>query len=319
MKKIKWGILGTGNIANSFSKDFLYVENGEIHAVASRSLEKAVEFSKKYRISKAYGSYEELYKDSEIDVIYIATPHNLHVEIASEAMKYGKAVLCEKPIAINANEFRQLLEVAQSTGMYLMEAMWTYFLPPILQAKRWVDEGKIGKLMYLKADFGFKADMLKEVRLFDPEQAGGALLDIGIYPIALASLFYNQLPIKITVNSTMAGSGVDTAETIILEYLYGGCANLSASFLVDMPNEALIIGDNGYIRIPNFFMAKECFLYKNKIQEDYFSDKSKCVGYNYEIEAVNRDILSGKKQSDIMQWSKSMMIQEIMDRVKAKF
>jgi predicted dehydrogenase len=319
MKKIKWGILGTGNIANSFARDFIYVQNGVIHAVASRSIQKSKEFADRHGIITAYGSYEDLFRDTEITVIYIATPHHLHLKNASEAMKNGKAVLCEKPITINTNEFHQLIDVAKSTGMYLMEAMWTYFLPPILKAKSWVDEGKIGNPVYVKADFGFKADEEKNLRLFDPAMAGGALLDIGIYPIALACLFYNQLPKNISVISNKTNTGVDSSETIFMEYLHGGFANLSASFLYDMPNEALLIGDEGYIRIPDFFMAKKCFLYKDNIQVDHFSEKSKCVGYNYEIEAVNHDLRASKRQSDIMPWSSSLMLQEIMDIVKTKF
>ena len=134
MKKIKWGIVSTGNIANSFAKDFKFVNNAKVHAVASRSLAKADEFAKKYNITKAYGSYEELYEDQEIDAIYVATPHNFHFQNTSDALRAGKAVLCEKPITISSEECGRLIDIANSTGNYLMEAMWTYFLPPILKA-----------------------------------------------------------------------------------------------------------------------------------------------------------------------------------------
>jgi predicted dehydrogenase len=319
MKKIKWGIVSTGNIANSFAKDFKYVHTGELHAVASRSKEKADKFAGKYSIPKSYGSYKQLYEDKELDAIYVATPHNFHFNNASDALSAGKAVLCEKPITINTAECRQLIEIAKSTGNYLMEAMWTYFLPPILQAQKWIMEGRIGDVKYIKADFGFKGDIEIEPRLYDPEYAGGALLDIGIYPIALARLIYKKSPEKISVFSKKTDTDVDSEETMIFEYSNGGIANLTASILYEMPNEAIIIGDKGYISIPDFFVAKECFLYKNEELPDHFIDRRESVGYNYEIEAVNQDLRNGKPQSDIVPLSTSMQLQELMALVKSKF
>ena len=318
MKKISWGIVSTGNIANSFAKDFKYVHTGELHAVASRSLEKADEFANKYSIPKSYGSYKELYEDREIDAIYVATPHNFHFKNASDALLAGKAVLCEKPITVNTVECKQLLEIAKSTGNYLMEAMWTYFLPPILQVQKWIDEGRIGSVQYIKADFGFKGNIEREARLYDPEYAGGALLDIGIYPIALAWLIYKKFPETISVSSKKTDTGVDSEETMIFEYSKGEVANLAASILYEMPNEAIIIGDQGYIRIPDFFVAKECFLYKDEELQDHFIDRRESVGYNFEIEAVNQDLRKGKTQSDIVPLSTSLVLQEHMALVKSK-
>lgn len=319
MKKISWGIVSTGNIANSFAKDFKYVHTGELHAVASRTLEKADEFAGKHRIQKSYGSYKELYEDREIDAIYVATPHNFHFKNASDALRAGKAVLCEKPITINTDECRQLIEIARTTGNYLMEAIWTYFLPPILKVQKWIDEGRIGNVQYIKADFGFKGNIEREARLYDPEYAGGALLDIGIYPIAIAWLIYKKSPEKISVFSKKTETGVDSEETMIFEYSNGEVANLAASILYEMPNEAIIIGDKGYISIPDFFVAKECFLYKNEELQDHFIDRRESVGYDFEIEAVNQDLRNGKTQSDIVSLSTSMELQKQMALVKSNF
>lgn len=319
MRKINWGIVGTGNIAHSFAKDFLYVNNGKLVAVASRSLDKAQGFADEFNISKAFGSYAEMYNSSEIDAVYIATPHNMHFQNSSDAMKAGKAVLCEKPITINPNECRRLMDNAKSTGNYLMEAMWTYFLPAIVKAQKWIEDGKIGKVKYIKADFGFKANIESEARLFDPKFAGGALLDIGIYPIAITWLIYKQIPEKVSVFSKKADTGVDSEETMIFEYANGEVANLAASILYDMPNEAIILGDKGMIRIPNFFMAKECFLYENNELKNHFTDPSKCVGYNYEVDAVSMDLLEGKKESAVVPLHTSLKIQEMMAIVKKKF
>ena len=200
-----------------------------------------------------------------------------------------------------------------------MEAMWTYFLPPIIKAQKWIEEGRIGDVQYIKADFGFKGEIEREPRLYDPEYAGGALLDIGIYPLALAWLIYEKSPENVSVFSKKADTGVDSEETMFFEYSKGEIANLAASILYEMPNEAIIIGDKGHIRIPDFFVAKECFLYKNKELREHFIDQRESVGYDFEIEAVNKDLRKGKTQSDIVPLYTSLKLQELMDIVKAKF
>ena len=158
MEKIKWGILGTGNIANSFAEDFKFTKHGIITSVASRSHEKATAFAQKYHIQRAYGTYEDLFNDANVDVVYVATPHNAHFQNSFDALTSGKAVLCEKPITVNTDECRQLIQLAKNSGNYLMEAMWTYFLPSIIKVQKWIEDGKIGKVKYIRADFGFKAN-----------------------------------------------------------------------------------------------------------------------------------------------------------------
>lgn len=319
MSIINWGIIATGNIAHSFASDFKYSHGGRLLAVASRSISKATDFCEKYKIKKAYGSYEELFSDPEIDAVYIATPHNAHFKNASDALKSGKAVLCEKPITINPSECQQLIEISKSTNIYLMEAMWTYFLPPVLKMKKWITERRIGKVIHVKAEFGFKADYEANGRLFSPDLAGGALLDIGIYPIALTCLVYQAIPNQILVSSTMAATGVDYEETMIFEY-DGAIANLTASLKFKMPNEAVIIGEYGYIKIPDFFMARECYLYNNDHELlEHFTDDRLGTGYNYQVDAVNRDLHAGKKQSEMVPLSTSLKLQEIMAIVRQKF
>lgn len=320
MKKIRWGIIGTGNIAHSFARDFEYSTNGTLYAVASRSLDKAIAFSSKYHIKQTYGSYKELYDDPNIDVVYIATPNNFHLKNASDALNCQKAVLCEKPITVNPKECKQLIKVAKSSDTYLMEAIWTYFLPPILTAKKWVKEGRIGRVQEIKAAFGIKAKYDPEGRLFNPDLGGGALLDIGIYPIALAWLVYAQMPVQIAVTSKMAKTGVDQEETMIFTYESGAMANLTTSLVCKMQNEAIIIGEHGYISIPDFFMAKDCLLYNNKDEIiESFNDTRKSVGYNFEIDSVNQDLLSGKKQSEIVPLATSLKLQEIISSVRFQF
>jgi predicted dehydrogenase len=200
-----------------------------------------------------------------------------------------------------------------------MEAMWTYFLPPISKAKEWISEGKIGKIRNIKADFAFKAEYDPDDRLFNPALAGGALLDIGIYPIAFTWLVIDQFPENITVFPNMTDTGVDLEETMIFEYKDQVLANLTASFAYDPPNNAIISGTDGYIFIPDFFMAKECFLYRQGKLAEHFSDNRQAVGYNYEIEAVNRDLARGLKESEIVPLAVSLKLQELMEAVKRKF
>jgi len=319
MKTINWGILSTGNIAHSFARDFQYSEGGIIKAVASRTVENATAFARKYKIEKPYGSYKELFGDPDIDIIYIATPHNLHFQNSSLALKSGKAVLCEKPITVNPQECQQLIELSTSTNTYLMEAMWTFFLPPILKAKEWIKNGKIGKVRHIRAEFCYQAEYDPNNRLFNPDLAGGVLLDIGIYPIAISYLIYNQLPESITVNSQKAKTGVDHEETMLFHYSDGSTAHLHASFLYNMPNEVIITGNRGYIKIPDFFMARECFLFMEGNLTEHYKDQRKSVGYDFEVNAVNQDLISGKKQSEIVPLDTSLNIQKIMAMVMKQF
>jgi len=319
MKTINWGIVGLGNIAQSFVNDFKHTHGGRIVAAASRTKDKALAFCKANGIPEAFGSYEALMASDNIDVIYIATPHNLHFNNTINAIKAGKGVLCEKPISTNTEDLQILMETSKKHEMYLMEAMWTYFLPPILRAKSWIEDGQIGAVKYIKADFAFKADYNPESRLFNPELAGGALLDIGIYPIALALLVFDQEPVDIQTTVEKAPTGVDLKETMVFRYSNGSMADLYAALDHETPWEALILGTEGYIKIPDFFKSTKCFLYKEKKVTDHFVDQRKSIGYNYEIDAVHKDLWSQRIESEIMPLRKSMQLQRIMDRVKKQF
>ncbi len=318
MKRIiNWGIIGTGNIATSFASDFVYASEGVIKAVASRSHQKAIEFAGKFGVEKPYGNYHELLADTDIDVIYIATPHTCHFDQALEAMKAGKAVLCEKPLTTDPDSCRRLIEFSRQSNQYLMEALWTYFLPAIKKALDWINEGLIGEIRHIKADFAFQAPYDPVSRLYNPKLAGGALMDIGIYPISLVWMIMKKMPDKIMVSGKKAPTGVDMQEAMYLEYDNGITADLFASFAFELPNEARIAGSEGYIRIPDFFKAKECFLYRQGALISHFEDTRKSTGYNFEIDAVNADLKSNRTESDIVAHTDSLRIQEILELVKA--
>ncbi|MCV9388771.1 Gfo/Idh/MocA family protein [Reichenbachiella ulvae] len=317
-QKIRWGILGPGAIAQQFAHDFQFVTKGELVAVASRSKERGEAFAKEYGIPKVYNSYEALYADPEVDAIYVATPHNFHLEQSSAALKAGKAVLCEKPITINPAELEELLVVAKDTNQYLMEGMWTYFLPAIQKAQQWVDEGRIGTVHHIISDFGYPVPFDANGRMFNPDLAGGALLDMGIYTLAMNWLFLKKDPDQFHVRMSPAQTGVD--EEVTMHFEYADCSSvLTTSFRCKLPNYTHIIGEKGYISIPDFWRAKECSLYEVEERVDHFVDDRGGFGFNFETEQVCEDLLAGRKESAIMPHYYSRKLQEWMAMVAKKF
>ena len=251
MHKVRWGIIGPGKIARKFASDFRYSKYAELAGVASTSIERARIFADDYNINAAYGNYDELLDDSTIDAIYIATPNHLHYANSMSALKKGKAVLCEKPLTCNPNDTASLMKFARHTNVYLMEGMWTWFLPAIRKAKQWIDEGRIGKIRQIKADFGFRAPYDPKSRLFDPELGGGSMLDIGIYPIAFSYFLLKNKPEIAFSRIERAPTGVDKDVFAILQF-DEVIVQIGSSFSVDLPNYAFVIGDKGYIEIPDF-------------------------------------------------------------------
>lgn len=318
MKKICWGIVSAGTIANTFASDITYVPNAHVGAVAARSLASASEFAEKHGIADAYQGYDQLFADPDIDAIYVATPHTLHLQNSADALEAGKAVLCEKPITTSAAECQKLLGVANATDSYLMEAMWTWFLPALNKAKAWVDAGRIGELRHVKAELGYPKAYDPHSRLYDPSLAGGCLLDMGIYPIAIARYFTEKSPDDIHVVSRHAPNGVD--DDVAMLFRYDNCsATLATSFQCKLPNTVYIIGTEGYIEIPQGWSARECHLFAMHEQIDSFTDNRLGSGFEFQIEAVSEDILQGRKESAVVTHAKSLAFQQDMDRVREKF
>lgn len=317
MEKIKWGILGPGTIANQFAHDFKFVKNAELLAVASNSKNRAEDFAIKYDIPKIYVGYEALLNDVEIDAVYIATPHNFHFDMCKMALEAGKAVLSEKPITVSRAELEQLIEIAKANNVYLIEGLWSYFLPSVQQAHNWFRDGLIGELKHVKADFGYRQPYDVNNRLFNPDLAGGVVLDMGVYNIAMAWLFKKELPKNINVLSKIAPTGVESDVQVLFDYGITS-ANLHCSFDCKLNNWTYVIGDEGYIAIHDFWRSKECFLYKNEQMVKHYIDTNEGFGFNYEIEAVSNDLLSGKKESSIMPHVNSLAFQDLMASVLNK-
>lgn len=318
MTDIRWGIVGAGRIAHTFVQDMPATGNGVVEAVAARSGVAARAFADKYEIRTAHEGYEPLYADPDVDAIYIATPHSLHRQNAGDALRAGKAVLCEKPITINASECQQLINIAEETGGYLMEAMWTWFLPAIREAKKWVDAGRIGRIVQIQSDFGYPQIYSAEKREYDAKLAGGCLLEMGVYPVALTALFAKADPQNISVVSRHAPNGVE--DDVVATFNYPDfVATIGTSFRAKLRNWAYIIGEEGYIAIPNFWRANECQLWVLDDMVDRFDDGRSTNGFDYQIRAVNDDLIAGRVQSGTIPLSASLQFQHHMDLIRSKF
>jgi predicted dehydrogenase len=320
MRKIKWGIIGTGTIAAKFSTALNSMEDTEITAVASRSHDKARAFADRFRIKKAYGSYEELARDPEIDVVYIGTPHTEHKANASLCILNGKAVLCEKPFTLNEKDSNHLMELAKKQDVFLMEAMWTKFLPATKAVKKWIQDKIIGEVKYFNISFGFRTEFDPGSRLYDPALAGGALLDVGVYPIAYVLHMLDRLPDRVASSAYLGKSGVDEMNVIAFCYNDGVMADLSSAICADTGGDAIMIGDKGKIVVPNFWSADRVRLFDNdgKLAEEVLLPFTS-NGYVYEAEEVNRCVREGRKESDIHSLSDTLEIMRLTDGLRKEW
>ena len=318
MRKIRWGIIGAGRIAGSFAQDMRFVPNGELVAIASRTPERAGEFARQHGISRVYGNYEALFTDPVVEAVYIATPHAQHLGNATAALRAGKAVLCEKPITLNVTECQSLLAVAGETGGYLMEGMWTWFLPAVRQAVRWAGEGRIGRIRHVQADFGYpQLPFDANRREYNAALGGGCLLEMGVYPVALSHLFQQADPLRLNVTAHHAPNGVEDDLVTVLEFPES-VSTLTTSFRCKLRNWAYVIGEEGYIAIPDFWRAGEAMHYQLDTCLEHFRDERTSLGFNYEAIAVGEDLLLGRKQSLVVPHAASLKFQEHMALIKAQ-
>ena len=313
-KTIQWGIIGLGSIANKFATDLSSVEDSQLVAVASRSQQKAAKFAFKYNSKKAYDSYEKLVKDSQVDAVYIATPHCFHKEHTLLCLRHKKAVLCEKPFAMNLQDVTEMVEVAKEHNVLLMEALWTFFLPHFNYVIDVVKSEKFGKLKSLEADFGFFHPYNIEHRLFNKQLGGGSLLDIGIYPIfvALSSL---GKPKSIAAAATFFDNGADSSCSLIFDYGITK-AYLKSSLLEETPTEAIFTFEDAVVKLnTRFHESPIVTIYKDEKQE-MLDFNYKTFGYSYEIAHFSQLIREGKKQSNIMTFEFSKKLISTMDEVR---
>lgn len=318
MKVIKWGIIGTGTISTTFATALNSMENTKLVGVASRSLSKAKDFAEKFQLEKAFGSYEDIVKDADIDVIYIGTPHTEHKTNAELCIKNGKAVLCEKPFTINVHESEYLISLAKEHKVFIMEAMWTKFLPTTIKVKQWIKEGRIGKVKHIRANTGYRASFDANSRLYSPDLGGGALLDVGIYPITYVVHMLDCLPDEVIGSAEFGITNVDEQNVIILKYKDGIIADLSSSVATELGHDAMIIGEKGKIVVPKFWYTEEAYLYndKNELIESFKQPHLK-NGYEYEAYEVNNCLRESKLESDKLPLKDTLEIMRIMDNIRA--
>ncbi len=313
-KKIKWGIIGLGNIANQFATDLMTIPDAELIAVASRSQENADEFTKKYHAKKTYNSYEALAKDSEVDAVYIATPHSFHKEHSILCLQHKKAVLCEKPFAMNLQEVEEMIAIAKENDVLLMEALWTYFLPHYQYVLDVFNSKKFGSLLKLESDFGFKAEYNLESRLIKKEIGGGSLLDIGIYPIFVALSTLGS-PNSINANATFFETGADSVCNMNFHYK-NAIASLKSTLKEDTPTEAIFTFEKATVKIDSqFFCPSTVTILKNG-NEETIDFGYKTIGYNFETEHFNQLLRDDKKESNIMTFEFSRKLIKTLDEVR---
>lgn len=317
-KTINWGILSTGRISEKFAADLQFVPNARLAAVGSRDAARAFEFAAKFNAPKAYGSYEELASDKDIDVIYIGTPHISHCENALLCLDQGKAVLCEKPFAMNEKEVLQMVSKAREKNVFLMEALWTRFIPAIKKSLEFIESGAIGDIVHIKADFGYTAQYDPAWRLFNKELGGGSLLDIGIYPVFLILLLLGE-PDEIAADAIIGRTGVDELVSAYFKYNNGKMATLYSTLIANTPGEAEISGTRGYIRINHMWhMSRSLVLHLNDGQTESFEFSYKGMGYEYEAAEVTICLQKDLKESDLLPLDFSLTLIRVLDRMRKK-
>lgn len=319
MKVINWGIIATGYVASRFAREFSLLKNAKLLAVGSRKLSRARSFALKYNIPKYYGSYQLLVNDRDIDAIYVATPHSLHKDNTILALKAGKSVLCEKPFAINAKEALDMIKLARKKNLFLMEAMWARFNPALVKLREILAKRLIGDILHLRADFGFYAKYKPKHRLFNPNLGGGALLDVGVYPISLSSMVLGT-PINIKSTAVFGKTGIDKRNSIILEYPKNKIAQLSSAIRIDTDREAYIAGTKGSIKLDaSWHRSLKVTVMIRKKNDIIYDFDEKCNGLHNETLHMMNCIRFGKRESNIMSLDESLSIMKIMDKIRAQW
>ncbi len=307
MDKFKWAYIGSGNIAKSTAHNIIK-GNHEISAVYSRNYEKAKSFAEKYN-AHVFTDFESLLKSDIYDCIYIATPHNSHIKYAIKSLNAGKAVLCEKPVGVNSLEVSKMIDAAKENEVYLCEAMWTWFSDMARGVKRWIDDGKIGQIKHVHISYSFPGLMMsKNSRVLTPETAGGALLDIGIYPVTYCYNLFG-FPKDIKCEGTIQ-NGIDIGEKVVLSYDEFDCVlEMSLSTLKE---SCKITGEKGEIDIPVFHMARYAKL-KGKQGKEVLKGKT---DYLTEFTLVSEEIKAGKKESEYIPFDSTLNCMKILDECR---
>jgi predicted dehydrogenase len=316
-QKLNWAIMGPGDISVAFLKD-LRLAGMHLEAVGSRSLERAETYAKKHSISRAYGSYEELVADPDIDIVYIATTNNAHFDNAKLALSAGKSVLLEKPFTLDASQARDLVEISKSMNVFLMEAMWTRFLPNHSVLFEKLNQGLIGTPLYLFADHNQNLPKDLHSRLYDPALGGGSLLDLGVYPISLAHRIFGK-PSRIQASASLMAGNIDESVGAIFEYSGGRQALFHSSIRSSGPVKAFILGDAGRVEMEKSFYGHSSFTVFDLADNVLFQYEGNIEGRGMQYQAmeVERCITAGLTESPIMSLDETVQIMQVMDQIRS--
>ena len=312
---VRWGIVGPGRIASKVTADFPHVPGAEVVAVASRSPERARAFAARHDVARAHGSYRAIVDDDGVDVLYIATPHPQHRAVALAALRAGKAVLVEKAFTVTPAATREIVDAAGAAGVFAMEAMWTRFQPAIVRMRELIADGAIGEVQSVQADLGAQHPTDPSDRFYDPAVGGGALFDVGVYPISFAQMVLGT-PDAVASHGVLAPSGVDVEEAVLLSYPDGRTASLLASLRCATPGAARVVGTEGWIDVPpRFHHPDSIVLCRNGAEPERIVAPPAGSGYAHELREVTDGVADGRLQSAVMPLADTVVVQDVMDAV----
>ena len=314
----RWGLIGPGRIAHRFAAGLVAIDDAELYAVASRSAERGNSFAAKYGIEKVYASYEALVQDPAIDAVYIATPHNFHYSNTMLCLEAGKPVLCEKPLTVNALESEKLVAAARAKSLFLMEGLWTRYLPIYQQVREWLEQDVIGDVRLLSSSFGFKIPRDNNDRNLNLAVAGGNLLDMGVYCVAISHWVYGKNPVEIDSFMHLGPTGVDELTVANLKYSETQLSQFSSNFLSTTVNDFFIYGTDGYIRIHPYFWDTTTATLNTWGTETTVTRPFRATGFEYETEEAMRCIRAGLLESPTMTHENTIANMRVMDDIRAQ-
>ena len=316
---VRYGIIGLGSISNRFASVLKTVKGVELTAVASREQARSDAFAQKYGAKKAYASYQELIDDPEVDIIYDGLTHNFHYEMTKLCLEHHKAVLCEKPLVTNHKDAADLVALARANHTLLMEAMWTRCMPAFQKAREWVKDGKIGEVKLVTAHFNIQVEYNPEGRLFNPKLAGGALFDVGVYPVEFTTGILAEYPVAVSGQAQLTPTGVDGAASISMRFASGALASLSCGFAVQTPRTAVIFGTKGHIVLDECVGPQQAELFDTRNRRLARFRKPVPDGFVHQIEHCTELFRSGKLESDLIPLADTLACAGIFDDLLAQW
>jgi len=322
MDTIRWGILGTGNIAHKFARGLAVLPDAELVAIGSRRQETADAFGEEFAVRHRHASYAALVEDADVDVVYVSTPHSYHRDNTLLCLQGGKHVLCEKPFAINANQAKEMVATARDRGLFLMDAVWTRFLPTHVRTREILASGVLGEIRLVHADFGFRGRVNPMQRLFNPELGGGALLDVGVYDVQLASMILRGPPTEISAMASLGSTGVDEQSAMLLKYSGGRMAQLSCAIRTTTHHEASIFGTEGRLRLEApWWRGTTLTVWMRPGPEGGETTHHPYEGNGYQHEAaeVMTCIREGRLESNIMPLDETVSLMETLDTIRSQW